>query len=702
MNRLTWIGLLCLGIGCSTQSQPGDPGPCVVDCPEPDHCADFDQGLRVLWGDLHVHTRVSFDAYFLNSINGPEEAYRFAKGEPASLVCDNPDEACQMTQLDRPLDFTAVTEHAEFLGAFSTVCGGDDPDDDCGFVGDVIRDSVATFIQGDNPVDVDLILSFFPGIPDPDTVWETLQAITDAQNDPCAFTTLQAYEFSPLINGSSMHRNVFFLGDNLPSHPVSQFDSQSEWDLFDSLEAGCGNVDDCEYLTIPHNSNLADGRMFLPIGTPLAAAGRDNQPLTPEDAALRAKSDRMMEISQLKGQSECMAGFGFDGLGSDETDAACFFESNKPICTGSPEDSPRCKPIEESLCTTVTGDLTAGSAPHDCSSPLDFARGALGEGLRAREALGTNPYQLGFVGSTDTHNGIPGAVEESSFEGHGGVLDADPAVRHGEWSCALDDPECTDRVFGRSVAFSNSPGGLAAVWAEENTREAIFAALRARRAYATSGPRIEVRSYGSWEPFPADFCALLEAGETPVEDGEVDAVPMGSVLPDAAEKQAPSFAVWALQDAGGSTPGAPLERIQLIKGWVDADGVANTKVIDVAGEADGPRPALDCSIPTEGRPEQLCVTWTDPEFDSAQDAYYYVRVLEQPTCRWNTLQCVERAVDCDQLDSASGTFSAESGWSAWEGCCDIEGDPGSFTGTNRFDVIQERAWTSPIWYEKRL
>jgi hypothetical protein len=656
----------------------------------------------VFWGDLHVHTRVSFDAYFLNSVNGPEEAYRFAKGEPAGLVCDDPDVACDTLELERPLDFTAVTEHAEFLGAFSTACGGDNPDAACGPVGDLIRNSVEMFIMGDNPIDAELVESFFSSIPDPDTVWDAIQEITEAQNDPCSFTTLHAYEYSPLINGSMMHRNVFFLGDILPKHAMSLFDTPSEWDFFDSLEADCGTVEDCDYFTIPHNSNLADGRMFLPIGTPFAFAGRNNGPLTPEDAALRAKADRIIEITQLKGQSECMAGFGFDGLGSDEIDAACFFEQNKPICTGSPEDSPRCKSIEESLCTTVTGDVTAGSDPHDCSSPLDFARGALGEGVRARAALGVNPYQFGFGGSTDTHNGIPGAVEERNFNGHGGVLDASPAVRHGEWSCAIDDPDCTDRVFERSVAFSNNPGGLTAVLAEQNTRASIFAALKARRAYATSGPRIEVRTYGSWEAFPSDFCARMEGGETPIEDGDVDAVPMGSLLPTRNESAAPSFAAWALQDAGGSAPGAPLERIQIIKGWVDAEGEVNTKVIDIAGAADGPRPGPRCSVPTTGRPEQLCAIWTDPEFDPAEDAYYYVRVLEQPTCRWNTLQCVERAVDCDQLDAATGTFPVETEWAGWEGCCDVAGEPDSFVGENRFDVIQERAWSSPIWYERPL
>ncbi|MFZ1862701.1 MAG: DUF3604 domain-containing protein [Polyangiales bacterium] len=693
MKRLCF-GLLGLWVGCSTQDAV--EGPCTgAQCEQ--QCEDFDPGLRVLWGDLHVHTRISFDAYFFSSLNGPEEAYRFAKGDPAELVCDDPDTACRTLELDRPLDFTAVTEHAEFLGAFSTACGGAMPDPDCGTVGMLIRDSVAQLIQGDNPLPIDVIEGWFENLPNPDTIWANVQAVTEAQNDPCNFTTLHAYEYSPLINGSSMHRNVFFLGDVRPTHPISLFDTESEWELFDSLEATCGSVEGCDYLTIPHNSNLADGRMFLPIGTPFANAGRDNQPLTPEDAALRAKSDRMIEIIQLKGQSECMAGFGFDGLGSDELDAACYFEQSKPVCTGAPEDSPRCKPVEEALCTSVTGDPTASSEPHDCSSPLDFVRGALGEGIRARPSLGVNPYQLGFVGSTDTHNGIPGAVDERNFNGHGGVIDANPATRHGQWSCAIDDPNCTNRVFERSVAFSNNPGGLTAVWAEENTREAIFAALKARRAYATSGPRIEVRTYGRREPFGGDFCARLQAGETPVEQGEVDAVPMGSILPAAGG--VPSLAVWALQDAGGSVPGAPLERIQIVKGWVDAQGVVQTKVFDVAGQADGPIPASDCSILAEGRPEQLCTTWTDPEFEATRDAYYYARVLEQPTCRWNTLQCVELGVDCAQLDAAAGTFSSESGWAGWEGCCDIEGEPGSFAGTNRFDVIQERAWTSPIWYE---
>jgi len=298
------------------------------------------------------------------------------------------------------------------------------------------------------------------------------------------------------------------------------------------------------------------------------------------------------------------------------------------------------------------------------------------------------------VGATDQHNANPGDVEETGYIGAAGVLDNDPAVQLGQWTCELDDPECEGREFTRSIAFSNNPGGLAAVWATENTREAIFEALRARRTYSTSGPRIEVRSYGTFEAIPEDVCDQLTAGEAPVESGALNAVPMGSLLPNGAQG-APSFVVFAAQDAEG----APLERIQVIKGKLTEAGSVETSVLTIAGAPDRPNPNADCTVDTTGGAETLCAVWTDPEFKPGEDSYYYARVLQQPTCRWNTDRCVEQGVSCSELDAADGTFPEATGNAGFEGCCDISGEPGSFAGTNRFDVIRERAWTSPIWYE---
>lgn len=665
-------------------------------------CDDFDSGLRVLWGETHIHTRLSVDAFWFNSLATPRDAYRFAKGGTVEIACDDRTVGCETRQLDRPLDFAAVTDHAEFLGLFADQCIGTSVPDSCGLIEQFILDNIELFLMGGNEIDPVLVNAFFRDrAPRADT-WKQVIADAEAENDPCSFTTFAAYEFTPIFNGSTMHRNVLFLGDDLPDDVYSFEDhSASEWGFFDHLEQECGSSDSCEYLTIPHNPNLAAGRMFLPVGTPGLFAGRDNQRLTPEDAALRAKSDVVVEMHQSKGQSECMAGFGFDGLGNDELDMDCFFEINKPICTGMPEDSPRCLPASETVCTSITGDLMEEAVPFSCSSPTDFMRGALGEGLKAREVVGLNPYQFGFVGSTDSHNANPGDVDEETYKGLAGALDNNPETQLGRWSCDLNNPDCSGRNFTRTVAFDNNPGGMAAVWATQNTREAIFEALRAKRTYSTSGPRIEARSYGTFDTFPEDLCDQLLAGATPVEDGTVDAVMMGSVLPTDGSG-APSFAVMAVQDAGGANPGAPLERIQIIKGKLTASGDVETSVLTVAGAADGPPPNGDCTINTASRPETLCAVWTDPEFDGSEDAYYYARVLQQPTCRWNTFRCVDRDVDCSELDAADGTFPSESGNAGYEGCCDITGTPDSFSGTNRFDVVRERAWTSPIWYEAPL
>ena len=682
--------LAALAVGCTESSNAGGSG----GTGGTQACDDFDPKMRVLWGETHVHTRLSLDSFWFNSLEGTREAYEFAKGGTVGVACEDRNVACEQRQLDRPLDFAAVSDHAEFLGLFDEQCRRDDPAASCGAVESIILDNIELFLQGGNVIDPELIWALFPDAAPTSDAWAQVIADANAANDPCEFTSFPAYEFSPLFNGSTVHRNVLFLGDDLPDDVFAYATTEDHWDLFDHLEAACGNKDGCEYLTIPHNPNLSAGRMFLPVGTEGIFAGRNNEPLTPEDAALRAKNDVVVEMHQLKGQSECMPGFGLDGLGNDEIDAECFFENNKPICTGRPEDGPRCLPPEETVCTRITSDQSEEAVPFSCSAPNDFMRGALAEGLKARKVVGVNPYQFGFVGATDQHNANPGDVEETGYIGAAGVLDNDPAVQLGQWTCELDDPECEGREFTRSIAFSNNPGGLAAVWATENTREAIFEALRARRTYSTSGPRIEVRSYGTFEAIPEDVCDQLTAGEAPVESGALNAVPMGSLLPNGAQG-APSFVVFAAQDAEG----APLERIQVIKGKLTEAGSVETSVVTIAGAADRPNPNADCTVDTTGGAETLCAVWTDPEFKPGEDSYYYARVLQQPTCRWNTDRCVEQGVSCSELDAADGTFPEATGNAGFEGCCDIIGAPGSFAGTNRFDVIRERAWTSPIWYE---
>jgi hypothetical protein len=368
------------------------------------------------------------------------------------------------------------------------------------------------------------------------------------------------------------------------------------------------------------------------------------EPGAPRDApgalaGLRAAIEPLLEVFQHKGDSECMRGLsGVVGA----VDEACGFEKL------------RAPPFED--CGDDVGSGGTGNA--GCVSRRDYARGALLEGLAEDARLGVNPLALGFVASTDTHNGTPGAVAEQSFLGHRGNVD--------------DLPDERLEVAGARSGTLFNPGGLTGVWAEENTRAGIFAALARREVYGTSGPRIAVRLFAGWD-FAPDLCddpALLATGYA-------RGVPMGGVLPpfdpDVASP-APRLVVSALRDAGTSAqPGTPLERVQIVKGWV-ADGVAHERVYDVAGAAAvGGVDAATCALAPGGF-DSLCGVWRDPDFDPAAHAFYYARVLETPSCRWNAWACAGLAGD------------------ARPASCDDPAVP---------KTIQERAWTSPVFYRPR-
>ena len=413
-------------------------------------------------------------------------------------------------------------------------------------------------------------------------------------------------------------------------------------------------------------------------------------PVSQAQAEQRARADVLVEVMQFKGESEC--GHGYQSMLSADEDVACGFEKLKPICAGTATDPSYCR----QECQTVATDADGGAAvPQDCTARLDMVRDVLVEGLRVEDAYhGLNPYKLGLVGATDTHNGDPGNTREDDYRGHGGVLDNSPTALLGGWDCNDGGPSCApaDRTFNQR-AFKLNPGGLTGVWAEENTRAALFGALKRREVYATSGTRIAVKLYAAWGALPATVCADLGAGKDPVESGAATAVPMGGDLPKRAGTAAPQFVVRAVADP---ILGTPLGRVEIIKGWVDASGQGHTKVFLVAGAANGPAPAADCSVQKQGQPEQLCGLWTDPEFDASQKALYYGRVLENPSCRWSTWLCLHNHVDCSTLDPTTGTFAGAS--AGYEGCCVIAEQGGVYSGKNRFDAIEERAWTSPVWY----
>jgi hypothetical protein len=628
------------------------PRPAGEACPVSVHapCADADPLRHAYFGDLHIHTRNSFDAASFKVVTTPRQAYQFAKGATVLLPpLDANGTGTRPIQIDRPLDFAAVTDHSEFLGEIeqcttpgaagydSTRCVALRTDPIAGTVGfGVMLTPVAPArdpaICGPDGTGC---------IPAADSVWDRIQLAADAEYDrsaACAFTTFVAYEYTAATNVSTNHRNVIFRNTHVP-FPTTTFEQPTPQGLWNELKVTCLDAGTgCDVLAIPHNSNESNGRMFQVEYPGVTTTAEE------EAAALfRSQMEPVLEIYQHKGDSECRNGLsGIIGA----PDELCDFE----------------KEFRPDFTDCGDGVGTGGSARIGCISRRDFARGILLEGLAEEERLGVNPYQLGFIGSTDTHNGTPGAVVEQGFMGHRGVDDDTPALRLGRGQITLG-------------GISFSPGGLAGVWAEENSRDAIFDALRRREVFATSGPRIVPRFFGGWS-LPAGLCS----DPNMIASAYAGGVPMGGVLPPPPPATAPTFLVSALKDAGTvARPGTPLQRIQIVKGWREG-GQSHVQVYDVAGDPNDGATVDDTTCETSGPGfDSLCGLWTDPDFDPAEHAYYYARVVENPTCRWSAWECNALGVDC----SDPGSVPAE-----YANCCSPD-----FPRT-----IQERAWTSPIYY----
>jgi Protein of unknown function (DUF3604) len=403
-------------------------------------------------------------------------------------------------------------------------------------------------------------------------------------------------------------------------------------DLWRKLQAQClDGIPGCDVLTIPHNSNLSGGLMFESAA--LTKPEDAGAPISAEEARLRARWEPLIEIMQHKGSSECM-------VGADTADEACGFE-NLPY--------------------DRFGAKFSWFVKKQRAAPSNFVRYALEKGLLLGAELGANPFHFGFVGSTDTHIAAAGLTREKGHPGHGGA--GAPAG------------EGVPQGFPDDIEYN--PGGLAVLWAEENTRDALFAAMRRREAYATSGTRPLVRFFGGWD-YPGDLCA----SDHFAEQGYAGGVPMGGDLPapptDRADA-APRFAVWALRDPGqGPGRGAPLQRVQIVKGWID-EGAVHEQVLDVAGGPNGASVDLATCEPRGAGHDSLCSVWTDPDFDPGIPAFYYARVLENPTCRWSQYVCNAAKVDCSKPDSVPEALAP---------CC----------SEDHHGAIQERAWTSPIWF----
>jgi hypothetical protein len=613
-------------------------------------CAVRDPLRRPLFGDLHVHTGFSMDAWVQGTLAGPDDAYRFARGEPVGIPpYDTGGRPASTLRIDRPLDFVAVTDHAEWLGEVRLCRDPGSPvydSDDCrvfrgeseallarllGLKGFRKRLVGAVSLRGRNHT---ICGEGSKRCREQTrTAWQENQEATERWTDrseACSFTTLHGYEYSRSPSSTKIHRNVIFRNEIVPELPISWIDTPAEGEFWVKLRSQCNDTDSgCEAIAIPHNPNLSNGRLF--------EVGYRDLPLEDQRAAarLRAGLEPVVEMVQLKGESECRNGlYGVVG-GPDEL---CGFEKIR--------DLPG-EPVED------CGEGAGWGAQKDrgCTSRLDYVRYALVEGLREEERIGVNPYAFGFIGSTDTHLATPGQVAESQA-----------VVMH------ADTPRDLLVIGDRpKPAPFRSAGGLAGVWAEENSRDAIFDALKRRETFATSGTRIAPRLFAGWD-WPDDLCHRDDL----VARGYAEGVPMGgTVTPRPGGEGVLRFVARARRDPEG----APLQRIQIVKAWHGDDGAFHQAVHDVAAVAAGASVDPEtCALRGEGA-EALCATWTDPGFDPDRPAVYYARVVENPSCRWTTWKCLAWP-EIDRPD----------------GCRDPRVPR----------TIRERAWTSPIWYSPRV
>ncbi len=651
VTMLVLAGWLAAGPAC--EGEPADPRDVslfragTTATREP--CRERTPLRRALFGDLHVHTTLSSDAWNYDLEVRPSDAYGYAFGEPVLLPPkDEAGRGTRAVRIDRPLDFAAVTDHAEFLGELALCRDPASPVYDA----DSCVALRASTVPADNP-HAFTIMSPWPSR-DADlcgedgercdramlSAWREIVEAAERWNDTsadCRQTTFIGWEYTDHRLGSNLHRNVIFKTNLVPTRPISYVDASREWELWDLLRQVCLEGEPgCDVLAIPHNSNISNGRMFA-----VDYAETNGRAAETARAKLRARLEPVVEVMQHKGDSECRAEMpGILG----NADELCRFEKFEDATWKSPEPP--------GVCGDLLSDWRIRLGP-TCLSHRSYVRYALTEGLAEERRIGVNPFKFGLIGSTDTHNGLAGGVEERSWPGHLGIADGDLSRRLSE------EPG----VMGN---MANGPGGIAGVWAEENSREAIFDALRRREVFGTSGPRIEPRLFAG-SALPEDLCTRSDR----LELADREAVAMGADLVLEAGATGPVFAAFASADPGtASAPGNDLQRIQIIKGWVDDDGGLHEDVVDVAG---GPNDATVDPTTCETRgagARELCGVWRDPDYDPALGAVYYARIVENPSCRYSAWQC--NALPESERPS---------------GCRHERMSP----------IQQERAWTSPIW-----
>ncbi|WP_068117232.1 DUF3604 domain-containing protein [Tropicimonas marinistellae] len=589
---------------------------------------------RVFWGDTHLHTGYSMDAGLFGNTTGHDTAYQFARGEQVMAATGQP------VKLARPLDWMVLTDHSDGMGlifdmrdqkpnvmeveqsrawAEALAEGGEAS-------AAAALDLITTFSQG--KIDPDLMAQYSPGSPIYASVWETVVEKAEEYNEPGIFTAFIGFEWTSLVKGNNLHRNVV-LRDNgdralmvepiVTQPPVGSTDPLDLYAWLEAYEEKTGG----RVFALAHNGNLSNGLMF-PTEQQYTGA-----PIDENYAALRGKWEPLYEFTQIKGDGEAHPAL-------------------------SPED----EFADYETWDVGNLDLTEAKTPEMLKG--EYAREALKQGMALETKLGTNPYKFGAVGSTDSHTSLATADSDNYF---GKATNAEPNPNRMQHPFTKTD-------IGAFEGYELVASGYTGVWAEENTRHALWDAMKRRETYATTGPRMMVRFFGGWD-FTENDLRSRQAAFAGYERG----VPMGSDLraaPDGAE--APTFMVYALRDPIG----ANLDRIQIVKGWMDAEGGLQEKVFDVAWsqgrepDADGKLPAVGNTVDVEAAgytntigAAELATVWTDPEFDASQKAFYYARVLEIPTPRWVAYDALRFGVAIPEGAETSH---------------------------------QERAYTSPIWY----
>ncbi len=578
---------------------------------------------QVFWGDTHLHTDVSVDAGTMCRL-GQEEAFRFARGEEVTST------GGLQAKLSRPLDWVVVSDHSEMYGIMPYLLAGDEcatsspegqrwyemlTSGDEDLAFQAAMEIVASLSDDEPPIDCPQLIQ---------AAWQDYTALADQFNEPGRFSALIGYEWTS-EGGDNIHRNVIFRdGASVVNNiiPFSQYESKNPEDLWDAMEtyqASYGQV-----LAIPHNGNLSNGRMFS-LNT------FDGQPLTLEIAKQRIDLEPLIEATQIKGDGEA-----------------------HPIL--SPDDE------FADYETWDVSNLDGTEAKEEWMLEFEYARSALKNGLKLEEDLGVNPYKFGMASGTDAHTALATAEEENFFGKHSGVEPEPHRWEH----LVIESPDNPDfNVYGWQMAAA----GYTGVWATENTREGIFDAMMRKEVYSTTGPRMIVRFFGGWTFDQSDTLSRL-----PAETGYTKGVPMGGDLSAAPTGESPNFLVAAMKDPYSGN----LDRVQIVKGWLDTGGTLHEKVYNVVWGGDrqldgnGDLPAIGSTVDVANATwtntigaNELIEVWEDPDFDPEERAFYYVRVLEIPTPRWTAYDAKRFGVVMDPQVPMEA---------------------------------QERAYTSPIWY----